>query len=320
MTKKVAPEAAPQDRGPVPGGADGVVDQERLDRLEAIGDRATAQYGGQEPPKVEPAPDPKVTRELVNQPRGEDGKFLPKDPEAEPKAEAPAEEPAAEPAEAAPAPVVQKHKIKVNGKEKELTTEELIAVAQKVEAADDYLKQAAQLYRAPKEPAPEPKAPASAEEDDAALARAIQTGTEQEAVEAIKKLRARPSGLSADDVLRTVNTQLAITEANRKFETEYADIAKDPNLVALVTVEMQKRIQQRDPRSYQENLMEVAESVKNWKASFVPASAQVQEKQARKATVTVIPTAAARAAGKTEEKPETDAEVIAAMARQRQAR
>ena len=329
MSKKAPVEAPTQTSGPEPGGAVGIVDQERLDRLDQLADKATASYGGQEPAKVEP-PEPKVTRELVTQPKDpETGRFLPKDPEAvatEPAAEEPAAEPVAEAAPAAapePAPVVvQKYKIKVNGKEQELTAEEMIARVQKIEAADDYLKQAAQLYKSakePKEPAPEPKAPASVEEDDAALARAIQTGTEQEAVAAIQKLRVRPS-VPTDDVLRIVNTQLAINEANRKFASDYSDIAQDPNLMALVTVEMQKRIQQRDPRSYQENLMEVAESVKSWKASFVPSSAQIQEKQARKATVTVIPTAAARAAGKTDEKPESHAEIIAELARQRQAR
>ena len=313
MTKESQPE------GVIPGGAAGVVDQDRLDRLDQLSDKATALYGGQEP--AEEAP--KVTRELVNQPKDpKTGKFMSKDPEAEPVAEAPAEVAPEPVAEAAPEPVKAEpelYEIKVNGRTLKLTKDELIARAQKVEAADDYIKQAAQMYRATKEPAPEPKAPVSVEEDDAALARAIQTGTEQEAVAAIQKLRARPSA-STDDVLRIVNTQLAITEANRKFESDYSDIAKDPNLVALVTVEMQKRIQQRDPRSYQENLMEVAESVKNWKASFVPASAQVQEKVARKATVTVIPTAAARAAGKTDEKPESHAEIIAELAKQRQAR
>ena len=47
--------------------------------------------------------------------------------------------------------------LKVNGRELELTTDELIARAQKVEAADDYIKQAAQLYKSAKEPAPEPR-------------------------------------------------------------------------------------------------------------------------------------------------------------------
>lgn len=329
MSKKAPVEATTKTSGPEPGGAVGIVDQERLDRLDQLADKATASYGGQPEPEVE---EPKVTRELVNQPKDpKTGKFLSKDPEAvatEPAAE---EQPAAEPvAEAAPepvaapepAPVTQKHRIKVNGKELELTTDELIARAQKVEAADDYIKQAAQLYKAtkePKEPAPEPKAPASVEEDDAALARAIQTGTEQEAVAAIQKLRARPS-VPTDDVLRIVNTQLAISEANRKFESEYADIVKDPYLLALVQTELHKRIQAKDQRSYQENLFEIGESLKAWKASFVPASAQVQEKQARKATVTVIPTAAARAAGKTEDKPETPAEIIAELAKQRMAR
>ena len=54
--------------GANPGGASGVVDQERLDRLDQLADKATAQYGGQET-KTEPEPEPKVTRELVNQPK-----------------------------------------------------------------------------------------------------------------------------------------------------------------------------------------------------------------------------------------------------------
>ena len=324
MVKKTEAAAPEAEKGPIPGGADGIVDQDRLDRLDALSDRVTASYGGQEPAKVED--EPKVTRELVNQPKDhKTGKFLSKDPEAEP-AEPAAEEPAAEPAaEAAPeapapAPAVVKHKIVVNGKTLELTTEELIARTQKIEAADDYLKQAAQLYKASKEPAAPPKAEPSAEEDDAALARAIQTGTEQEAVAAIQKLRAHPS-VSTDDVLRIVKTQNAIAEANRKFEADYADIVKDPYLLGMVQMELQKRIQRQDPRSYQENLFEIGANLKEWKASFVTTpSAQLQEKQARKATVTVIPTAAARAAGKTEDKPESHAETIADMAKQRNAR
>ena len=326
MTKRAAPapESAPQTAsGPEPGGAVGIVDQDRLDRLDQLADKATAQYGGQPEPE-----EPKVTRELVNQPKDpKTGQFLSKDPEAvatEPAAEEPAAEPVAEAApepEVAPAPVVQKYKIKVNGKEQELTAEEMIARVQKIEAADDYLKQAAQLYKSAKEPAPEPKAPASVEEDDAALARAIQTGTEQDAVEAIRKMRARPSqSMTADDVLRTVQTQLAITEANRKFEAEYADLVKDPYLLGVVQMELQKRIQSHDPRSYQENLFEIGANLKQWKASLIPQSAQLQEKQARKASVTVIPTAAARAAGKTEDKPESHADVIAELAKQRNAR
>lgn len=320
MTKKAAPTT---NDGPSPGGAVGIVDQERLDRLDQLAEKATAQYGGQEPAKVDP-PEPVIERELVHQPKDpKTGKFMSKDPEAtEPEAVEPVAEVAPEPEPAPvepPAPVIHKHKIKVSGKELELTTEELIARAQKVEAADDYLRQAAQVYKSTKEPAPEPKAPASVEEDDAALARAIQTGTEQEAVAAIQKLRARPSA-SADDVLRIVNTQLAITEANRKFESEYADIVQDPYLRSMVQMELQQRIQRQDPRSYQENLFEIGENLKKWKASLLPVSAQVQEKQARKASVTVIPTAAARAAGKTEDKPETASDVIAELARQRQAR
>ena len=156
---------------------------------------------------------------------------------AEEKEEAKAEEPPK--AEAAPAPVAEaapveavepapeviaeppatKHKLKVNGRELELTTEELITRAQKVEAADQYLQEASQAFKAAKQPEPKaPEAQPSAEEDDAALARAIQTGTEEEARNAIKKLRASPSqAVSQDDLLRMVDQRLAFQDAARRF-------------------------------------------------------------------------------------------------------
>jgi hypothetical protein len=141
MSKKAesTPEATP---GPTPGGVEGPVDQGRLDRLEEIGNSAQSKYGGQ-PEKVEETP--KVERELVNQPRGEDGKFLSKDPEAEPEAAPVVVEPEAPAVEAEPA--AELYEIKVNGRTLKLTKEELIARAQKVEAADQYLQQAAHNFK-----------------------------------------------------------------------------------------------------------------------------------------------------------------------------
>ena len=311
MSKKAAPESAPEATpGPTPGGVEGIVDEGRLARLDELGDAAMARYGGQpeEPPKVE--------RELVNQPRGEDGKFLTKDPEAAPvEAEPEVTEPAAE----APAP--ETYDIKVNGRTLKLTKDELIARAQKVEAADEYLRGASQAFKAVRQPEPKATEPApSAEEDDAALARAIQTGTEEEARAAIAKLRARPpQGLSQDDVLRAVDQRIAFQDAARKFQTEFKDVFEDQFLLQLAMQEDQKLIQSGDQRGYWDRFNEVGTKIRQWRDGIKGQPAP-NDKQQRKASVTVIPTAAARAAGKTEDKPETATDIVAQMARERQAR
>ena len=312
MSKKAesAPEAT---AGPTPSGVEGVVDEGRLSRLAELGDAAMAKYGGQPEPEA-----PKVERELVNQPRGEDGKFLSKDPEAPEAAPEVTPEPEAPAAvEAAP----ETYEIKVNGRTLKLTKDELIARAQKVEAADEYLRGASQAFKAVRQP--EPKAPEpvqSAEEDDAALASAIQTGTEEEARAAIAKLRARPpQGLSQDDVLRAVDQRIAFQDAARKFQTEFKDVFEDSYLLQIAMTEDQKLIQSGDTRGYWDRFSEIGTKVRQWRDG-IKGQPVPNDKQQRKASVTVIPTAAARAAGKTEDKPETATDVIAEMARQRQAR
>ena len=113
-----------------------------------------------------------------------------------------------------------KHTIKVNGRELELTTEELIERAQKIEAADAYLNEAARLKReaqqpiTPQQPSHEDVA-AALREERRALVRAIQMGTEDEAMAAIEKLEARntPSVNFADDITRAVDERITFNDA-----------------------------------------------------------------------------------------------------------
>lgn len=225
-----------------------------------------------------------------------------------------------------------KHKIKVNGKELELTTEELIQRAQKVETADLYLKEASEKLRnAEKES--KPKLPSNEDvaeqalEERRALVRAIQMGTEDEAMAAIEKLQGRniPS-VSADDVARTVDERLTFNDAVARFQSDYKDLVEDPVLLNIVLNRDKELLEQGDKRSYAERYEEIGQSVRTWKESIAkPATPAKPEnpsadKQARKASAPAVPKGAgtkAPAAVDDEEKEETAGEVISAMAKSR---
>ncbi len=184
-----------------------------------------------------------------------------------------------------------KHKIKVNGEELELTTEELVERAQKIESADEYLKEAARKLReaevkeVPKPILPSPEdAAAKAMEDRRALVRAIQMGTEDEAMLQGKNI---PS-VSADDVARTVDERLTFNDAVSRFQTEFKDLAEDPVLLNIVLQRDKELIAQGDKRTYWERYEDIGKNVRTWKESLTkpaaPEEKTVSDKQTRKAS------------------------------------
>jgi hypothetical protein len=235
------------------------------------------------------------------------------------------------------------HRIKVNGRELELSTEELIARAQKVEAADQYIADAARIRREAEalaqqqhtqQQAVTPRGPTPAEllEERRALVRAIQMGTEEEAMNALEKLQqpSRPA-LSADDLARTVDERLTFKDAVSKFETTYSDITGDPMLLQLALQKDQQLLAAGDKRGYWDRYNEIGTELRNWKQSLVPktdpaVAAQAAADQAaisktqRKAAAASTPnTASARApAVKTEDEGEDSvSDVIASIAKAR---
>lgn len=234
-------------------------------------------------------------------------------------------------------PTVQKIKIKVNGQELELTQEELIARAQKVESADRYLAEAAEARRrAEAAPAPAPAAKPSAEElqrqqdeEDRALVRAIQMGTEEEAAAALRKLReqasARPS-ITTDDVSRAIDERLMFTKAVEKFHSDFQDIVSDPILYKLVLTRDQELLEQGDARSYSERYTEIGNEMREWKKKLAPpvtdapAPSPVPNKLERKAAAPTPPKSAGTKTTPPEpedEGEESPQEVIAKMRQQR---
>lgn len=246
-------------------------------------------------------------------------------------AAAEAERVAAEEEAAAAAPA--KHKIKINGVEKEVTLEEALDLAQKSAAADDTFQKAAKLRDeaaslAAKGP-PKPDVPADDSEELLALARALQVGTETEAVAALRKLKgtAPPPGIAPDEVFKVIDAKLAFNDANRKFEEEFADLVSDPRLERMVMDRDKQLVESGDKRPYLTRYREIGKEIRDWKASLAPAAAAppppadpLLEKQARKAAAPAVPAAASGKAKQVQSDEEPEESVHDTIAKMREAR
>ena len=232
-----------------------------------------------------------------------------------------------------PSAEAKRYRIKVNGKELELTEAQLIERAQKIEAADEYLRQAAEarrkLEQIAKPEVDEVELRRRQDEEDRALVRAIQVGTEEEAAAALRKLReqtsARPS-LSRDDVSRTIDERLAFNQAIEKFSSEYTDVWADPILKKIALDRDAQLLKDGDQRTYWERYSSIGEEIRTWKQSIAPAAKQPEptmaDKVERKASAPKVPTATASVKSKPVKVEEDDVDdtptsVIAQMAARR---
>jgi hypothetical protein len=226
--------------------------------------------------------------------------------------------------------VPQKYRIKVNGVEKEVTVDELIATATKVESADQYLADATRLHADAKK-VTTPEEPQVVEPDDVALARAIQMGSEEEAVAAIRSLRS--VGPTQETLAKTIDERLTFQKAVDKFASEYNDIVSDPLLNQLAVNQDNILRQNGDKRPYYVRYKEIGESIRAWVASKAPQSEPTkseetepevkvettQEKKNRKAAAPTVPKPAHGKAQVPEEEDEEESvsDTIANMAKAR---
>ena len=214
----------------------------------------------------------------------------------------------------------KKFKIKVNGQELELTESELIERAQKSEAADQKFQEAARLRQEAERlkvlPKGEPEKPAEPQvtDDDLALARALQMGDEVEAAKVVARLKTPP--LTRDEVIRLTREQIEFNSSLNSFKESFPEIFKDQKLMTLAAQMDERLVKSGDTRSYTDRYKAIGEDIRKWTSTFTPASSQ--EKQERKASLTVVKTAGARATGPADEdKEESPSETIAKMAKSR---
>ena len=211
----------------------------------------------------------------------------------------------------------KKYKLKVNGRDVELTEEELLQRASKVESADEYLKLAREAVKGAQALGPSKDDSASDGED---VTEDTLTSALQGDPEAIKKVAARlkkPSAVTPD-VLTALDDRMSFRDAVNWFRGEYKDIVNDPMAYQLVVAE-DSRIAKEDPGlSYQARLRRAGDKVKSWLSEKTKSATPPNPKLERKASVPSIPQAGGRQVVREEDDEEEPLEsVIDKMARAR---
>jgi hypothetical protein len=236
-------------------------------------------------------------------------------PEEVEKAEVEVEEQA--PAAAKPAT----HRLKIDGEEREVPEAELIEVGkralQKELAADKRLEEATRLLNEAKQQRQTVQPPKDAAKPavDADVVKAIQYGTEEEAAKALGDLMGRNSA-TPEQIDQIVDQRVAQVmtqkDISTRFSTEFADVVKDPDLFEFARAKVQRRLDAGEPNTwatYEAAGKEVAD--KFVKPQVSDPAVTLDEKRAKKSSVTVIKSAAGAkpGAGK-DDKPETPAQII----------
>jgi hypothetical protein len=236
---------------------------------------------------------------------------------------------------------------KVNGKLVTKPLEDWLVDASKVNAADEYLQDAARARKqalqpepeaqAPQQPAPQrpdPQEVAQRERDQRRqLARAIQMGTEEEAVAALETLQnmSRTPTLTVEDVGRVADERLKFNTAISTFNKDFSDLVSNPQLHAMVLKADQELISQGDKRPYAERYTDIGNQVRAWRDDLIKsvaptapaaeptAPASLDQRRAAKAAAPKAPTAASKTAqAPVEDNDDEDVgSVIASMAKAR---
>lgn len=190
----------------------------------------------------------------------------------------------------------RKMKLKVNGQELELTEDEVIERAQKVEAAEQRFQEAARLRKEAEElrqqqAQPKLEAVPTVDDDDRALARALQMGSEEEAASVIKRLRNSQSGIQPGQIAGVVE----MVAAGNQFRRDYPEIFSDPDMTKIALDKDEQLVKSGDRRSYSERYKAIGDELLK-KYKLRAESAVTQDKQERKANLQVVPKANVKSA------------------------
>lgn len=216
-----------------------------------------------------------------------------------------------------------KRKFKVNGKELELTEDEINEYVQKAASAEEKFQEAARLRkeaeelaaRAPVKPAPEQ----NVVEDDVALARALQMGSEEEVVAAIRKIRASAApSVKPAELMAMVDQKLSFQAQTQKFLGEYKDVMEDPAWRDLV-LDREEQLAIRGEKPGYDRMKKAGDWARDLKAKAKPPESREQklERKGVHSSQRVQAANVRQAAPEEEDKDESPSETIANMAKAR---
>lgn len=215
----------------------------------------------------------------------------------------------------------KKFKLTVNGKELELTEEQVLERAQKVSSADEYLQLAAEAVKRT-QPAQPSETDTALNVGDADIEDALTSALmgDKEAIKTIaRRLKAPPA--VTPDVLSAVDDRLSFRSAVDWFRSEYKDLVEDPMLYKLVSDEDARIAKDKPQLPYRERLKSAGEKIRTWKTGFAPTPAPTpaNPKLQRKSSVAPVPQAGGRQVAPSEGEEETESveSVIDKMARGR---
>jgi len=193
-------------------------------------------------------------------------------------------------AEEAAAAALRRYKIRVDGEDRELTEPELIARAQKAEAVDKRLAEAAAARKQAEEE--RQKAAKEREEAEAMLADARrQAQPVDPALEAARTLKGMSDEEAAAALSNLVPIQQAQAMEHRIADTleirsaaewakeQFPDIWADPMAAELFLARDARLVAQKDPRTYRQRYADLATEIRTWRGTGTNA---MQERVERK--------------------------------------
>jgi hypothetical protein len=196
----------------------------------------------------------------------------------------------------------------VNGREKWLTLQQLRQTASKVEAADEYLRNASEAARTAAREALSPRDTSSGLEEDEArkLLAAAALGDEEAIGRLARAITAKPS--VTPDVLQALDQRLSFRTELAALEAEQKDLLGDPNLGLLFRAKLNE-LKQKAPETplsdaYRGIGTELRKAFPGYKGS------KTQDKLERKRTLVQVPNAAQRQQTETEDDGEEDPSAV----------
>lgn len=164
---------------------------------------------------------------------------------------------------------VRYYRLIVNGKEKWLTLQQLRETSSKVDAADEYLQQAAESAR--RAVALSSRKDAESEESDTELEEVINKallGDPESVKKLAQHLKASPSRVTPD-VMQAVDERLTFREAVNWFEGEYEAELNDPRLKEMIVRE-DVRLRDANPDwGYKKRLKAAGDAVRKWRNDLI---------------------------------------------------